>query len=87
MGFCNCSMFSCALLCVLSSFAIISIGEKRAGCFASCVFLVPHDCCVALPCDAIGLSAVCDYGISGSYAFTIFETCPYRSLNRDICSV
>ena len=28
MGFCNCSMFCCALLCVHSSFAIISMGER-----------------------------------------------------------
>ena len=47
---------------VLQSF--ISIGEKRAGCFALFVFLVSHDCCMALPHDAMGLSAVCDSGIS-----------------------
>ena len=41
MGFCNCSVFCCALLCVHSSFAIISIGKReRAGCFALSVFLV-----------------------------------------------
>ena len=62
VGFCNCSMFCCALLCVHSSFAIISMG--RACCFALFVFLVSHDCCVALPHDARGLSAVCDCGIS-----------------------
>ena len=28
MGFCNCSMFCCALLCVNSSFAIISVGKR-----------------------------------------------------------
>ena len=28
MGFCNCSMFCCALLCVHSSFAIISMGKR-----------------------------------------------------------
>ena len=32
-----------------------------AGCFA---FLVFRDCCVALPCSAMGLAAVCDCGIS-----------------------
>ena len=57
VGFCNCSRFCCALLCVHSSFAIIS------GCFALFVLLVSH-CCVAFPHDAIGLSAVCDCGIS-----------------------
>ena len=32
--------------------------------FAKFVFLVSRDCCVALPRDAMGLSAVCDCGIS-----------------------
>ena len=39
-------------------------GEERAGCFALFVFLVSRDCCVALPHDAMGLSAVCDCDIS-----------------------
>ena len=39
-------------------------GPMRAGCFAWFVFLVSHDCCVALPRGAMGLSAVCDCGIS-----------------------
>ena len=29
MGYCNCSMFCCALLCVHSSFAIISMGKRE----------------------------------------------------------
>ena len=29
MGFCVCSMFCCALFCVLSSFAIISMGKRE----------------------------------------------------------
>ena len=33
-------------------------------CCALCVFLVSRDCCVALPRDTTGLSAVCDCGIS-----------------------
>ena len=72
MGFCNCSMLCCALLCVHSSFALISMGKKGAGCFALFVFLVSRDCCVALPHDAtcsifaplLVLSAVCDCGIA-----------------------
>ena len=48
-------------------------GEESTGCFAKIVFfLVSCDCCVALPCGAIGLSAVCDCGISLSYSLTIF---------------
>ena len=56
-------MFYCTLLYVHSSFAIILMG-KRDGCFAWFVFLVSRDCCVALPRSAMGLSAVCDCGIS-----------------------
>ena len=63
MGFCNCSMFCCALLGVHSSFAIILIG-KRASCFALFVFLVSRDYCVALPRGVTVLSAVCDCCIS-----------------------
>ena len=37
---------------------------ERVGCFAYFVSLVSHDCCVVLSCRAIGLSAVCDCGIS-----------------------
>ena len=38
-------------------------GEEGAGCLAWFVFLVSHDCCVALPRGAVGWSAVCDCGI------------------------
>ena len=31
-----------------------------------------RNCCVALPHGALGLSAVCDCGISCSYSLTIF---------------
>ena len=64
MGFCNCSMFCYVLLCVHSRFAIISMGRERVGCFALFVFVMSLDCCVALPHDATGLSAVCDCVIS-----------------------
>ena len=50
--------YRCALLCVHSSFVIIS------GCFALFVLLVSHYCCVALPHNVMGLAAVCDCGIS-----------------------
>ena len=39
-------------------------GKERAGYFAKFVFLMSCDCCVALPRDAMGLSAVCDCDIS-----------------------
>ena len=57
VGFFNCSVLCCALLCVHSSFAIISMG-KRADCFALFVFLVSHDFCPLYGFK--GLRAVCD---------------------------
>ena len=44
LGFCVCSMFCCAVICVLSSFAIILMGLERADCFTLFVFLVYCDC-------------------------------------------
>ena len=65
-------MFCCVLLYVLSRFAIILMG-KRAGCFTLFVLLVSSDSFVALLHEALGLSAVCDCGISRSYSLTIFD--------------
>ena len=53
-----------ALLYVHSSFAIILMGIRELVALQKYVFLVSRDCCVALPRDAMGLSAVCDCGIS-----------------------
>ena len=58
MGVCNCSIFCCRLLYVRSSFFNHFDWNERAGCFAVFVFLVSHDCCVALTRGAMGLSAV-----------------------------
>ena len=63
VGICNCSMFCCKLLYVHSSFAIIVMGKRELVALLKFAFLVSRDCCVALPHDAMGLSAVCDYGI------------------------
>ena len=57
-------MFCFKLLYVPSSFCNHLDGEERAGCFVSFVFLMSRDCFVALPCGVMGLSAVCDCGIS-----------------------
>ena len=59
MGFC----LLCVTLCTFQ-FCNHLDGEDRAGYFALFVFLVSRVCCVALPHDATGLSAVCDCGIS-----------------------
>ena len=40
MGFCNCSMFCCALLCVYSGFAIILMGKRELVAFFSSWCLV-----------------------------------------------
>ena len=49
-------------------------GEERAGCFALFVFMVSCYCCVVLPHDVTGVSAVFDCGISRLYSLTIFAT-------------
>ena len=62
MGFCNCPIFFVfALICVRSSFAIISM-VKRGGWFALFLFLESRDVCMAFPRGATGLSAVCGAG-------------------------
>ena len=63
-GVCNCSVFCFAFFCVHSSIAIILVGRVGAGCFAWFVSLVSRGGWVALPRDAVGLSAVCGCGIS-----------------------
>ena len=55
-------MFSCALLCVHSSFAIIVMRKREL--IALVCLLVSHDCCAALPHNDTGVSAGCDCGIS-----------------------
>ena len=58
VGVSNCSVFCCALLYFHHNFAIILMGQ-RVGCFAFIfAFLVPCDCCVALPYGATCLSTV-----------------------------
>ena len=44
----RCWLFYCALLCVQYFFFKHLDGEERAGCFALFVFLLSHDCRVAL---------------------------------------
>ena len=64
MGFCNCSKFCCVVLCVHSSFAIISMGKRELVSFSLFVFLVSPDNCVALPYDVRDFSAGSDCVIS-----------------------
>ena len=40
------------------------LDEERAGWSTLFVFLMSRDCCVVLPHDATGLSAVCDCGVA-----------------------
>ena len=64
MGVCNCFMVCCTLLYVHSVLAIILKGERELVALLGFVFQVSRDCYVALPRGAMGLSAVCDCGIS-----------------------
>ena len=47
------------------------MGKRELVALLCFVFLVSRDCCVAVPHDATGLSAVYDCGISLSYSPTI----------------
>ena len=46
--------------------------RERAVCSTLFAFLVSCDCYVALSHEALGLSAVCDCGISWSYSLVFF---------------
>ena len=63
MGVCNCSMFCCTLLYVHSSIAIILMGKRELFALLNltswCLVMVEW-----LFLAAMGLSAVCDCGIS-----------------------
>ena len=70
-----------ALLCVtLCSFWFYNHrdGEERAGYFTWFVFLVPHDCYVAILRGAMGLSAVCDCVFSDHTHLLFLNTGPIR---------
>ena len=66
-------MFCCALLYVHSSFAIIVMGKRELVASLCLSSGWSRECCVALPHDATGLSAVCDCGISYSYSLSFFN--------------
>ena len=53
----------CVTLCMFQFYNHLD-GEERDSCFSEFVFLMCRDCCVALPGGAMGLSAVCECGIS-----------------------
>ena len=80
MGFCNCSMFCCALLCVHSSF------------FKHLDMLLCFIChpdfssllCVALADGAAGLSAVFDCGISYSYSLILRNNLDRGNIHRQL---
>ena len=65
MGFCVGLCFRMRYFYDLCSFAIM-LTRERVGCFGLIVFRMSCHCkCfVALPHGAVGLSAVCDCGIS-----------------------
>ena len=66
------SLFCSAVLCVLYSFVIISLGKERAGCFTFVVFLMSCRCYyLTIPHGAMGWSVVCESGIYWSYSLLI----------------
>ena len=75
MGFYVCSMFCCALLCGLCSFAIILMEKRDFGCFSLFVFLVSCDLylSVVLSHGVVDWYAVCDCSISRSYSLAFYK--------------
>ena len=80
MGVLCLSLFWYALVCVLSSFPIFLKRKRELDALLllsyGCLVTV---CSVALHYGAVGWSAVCDCGISGSYSLTFLFCC--RLLN------
>ena len=68
------SLFCCALLCILSSFAIFLKRRRRAGCFAIIVLRMSYycKCSVTLSRVAVGLSAVCNCGFFSLIMLTFY---------------
>ena len=64
VGFCNCSMFSCALVNIHSSFAMILMGKRELVALLGLSSWCPVIFYVARPCDGMALFAVCGCGIS-----------------------
>ena len=64
MEICNCSMFCCTLLYVHSSFAIILMEKRELVALLSLSFWCLVSVVWHLPRGVMGLSGVCDCGIS-----------------------
>ena len=73
MGVFNCFLSCCTLLYVPSSFAIILMGKRELFALLSLSSWCPVIVVWLLASGAMGLSAVCDFGISGSYSLTICD--------------
>ena len=66
-------------LCFVFVFVILSCLFLAA--WFNAIIMVSRDCCVALPHNTTGLSAVCDCGISWSYSLTICVITCWKELN------
>ena len=77
-----CSIFCCALLCVLSSFAIILMGKRE---LVALLCLSSWCLAVDFPHFTMSWSAVCDCGISRSHSFAFLnesEACIQKNIDR-----
>ena len=75
MGFCVCSSYVMHSFVSFLVFKLLYERERereRAVCSFLFAFLVSCDGYVALSHEALGLSAVCDCGIFGSYSLVFF---------------
>ena len=66
--FCDLYLFCCAVLSVLTGFAIISPGKRELVALLYCLLMSCNCyCSMSFPHGGVGLSAVSDCGISWSY--------------------
>ena len=64
----RCGSLNCLCFAMRYFMSTLVMAEEGRSCFACFVFLVSRDWCVALPRGEMGLSWVCDCGISWSYS-------------------
>ena len=82
---CESVIFLCFVVRIFMSILVCNHldGEERAGCFAWFVLRMSRDCCVALPCGAMSLSAVCEIVVfpDHTHYFPVITTYNYKAVH------
>ena len=72
----------CSLLCVQSSFSVISLRKRELVALLNCL---PADFWLLVFCVAVNWSALSDCGISWSYLLTVWSFLVYQKINPFFC--